>query len=233
MRTKTATVMLALACAISLQVEARLTRIVIISREVVAGGAAFGATGAYEKLTGTAYFEADPRNPHNAVVFDLDKAPRNAAGKVEFSADLVLLRPVDMSKASGTLFFEVNNRGNKIVQTMLNDTPPTANNNNPTTSSDFGNGFLQRRGYVVAWVGWGADIAPGNSRLTVSFPIAVREIKETIGGKPYTLKLKGTTVVSIDPPGKIGALYQHERYLADKAPIKTVERFVSNEQIDW
>jgi len=137
-------------------------------------------------------------------VFDLDKAPRNAAGKVEFSADLVLLRPVDMAKASGTSFFEVNNRGNKIVQTMLNDTPPTANNNNPITAADFGNGFLQRRGYVVAWVGWGADIAAGNSRLTVSFPIAMeagKPITERIltefsdrnfgGGTPFTLPLSG------------------------------------------
>lgn len=201
---KTAMAMLALGCLISARTEARLTRIVIASREVVAGGAAFGAAGAYEKLTGTAYFEADPRNPHNAVVFDLDKAARNAAGKVEFSADVVLLRPVDMSKASGTLFFEVNNRGNKIVQTMLNDTPPTANNNNPITATDFGNGFLQRRGYVVAWVGWGADIAPGNSRLTVNFPIAMeggKPITERIltefsdrnfgGGTPFTLPLSG------------------------------------------
>src|SRR6267143_784851 len=201
---QTAIGMLALACLSPIRVEARLTRIVIASRQVVAGGAAFGATGAYEKLTGTAYFEADPRNPHNAVVFDLDKASRNAAGKVEFSADLVLLRPVDMAKASGTLFFEVNNRGNKIVQTMLNDTPPTANNNNPITATDFGNGFLQRRGYVVAWVGWGADIAPGGSRLTVSFPIAMeggKPISERIltefsdrnfgGGTPFTLPLSG------------------------------------------
>ena len=70
-------------------------------------------------------------------------------------------------------------------------------------------------------------------RLTVTFPIAVSEIKEKIGGKPYTLKLKGTTVVSIDPPGKIGALYQHEGYLANKAPMKKFDRFVSTEQIDW
>ena len=208
----------ALACVLSAGAEARLTKLVITTREVVAGGAAFGSTGAYEKLTGTAFFEADPGNPHNAAVFDIDKAARNAAGKVEFSADVVLLRPVDMSKASGTLFFEVNNRGNKIVQTMLNDTPPTANNNNPTTPSDFGNGFLQRRGYVVAWVGWGADIAPGNSRLTVNFPIAMeggKPITERIltefsdrnfgGATPFTLPLSGGAAfksyasVSIDP----------------------------------
>lgn len=216
--TKTAIATLALVCLISARAEARLTRITIASREVVAGGAPFGDVGAYEKLTGTAYFEADPGNPHNAVVFDLDKAPRNAAGKVEFSADLVLLRPVDLSKASGTLFFEVNNRGNKIVQTMLNDTPPNANNNNPITANDFGNGFLQRRGYVVAWVGWGADIAPGNSRLTVSFPIAReggKPVSERIltefsdrnfaSGTPFTLPLSGGSAfksfpaVSTDP----------------------------------
>ena len=180
---KSAMATLALACVISTRGEARLTRIVITSQQVIAGGAAFGAAGPYEKLTGTAYFEADPGNPHNAVVFDLDKAARNAAGMVEFSADLVLLRPVDMSKASGTLFYEVNNRGNKIFQIMLNDTPPTANNNNPITAADFGNGFLERHGYVVAWVGWGADIAPGNSRLTVNFPIAME------GGKPITERI--------------------------------------------
>jgi len=85
------------------------------------------------------YFEVDPRDPHNAAVFDLDKALRNRAGKVEFSADMVILRPVDRSKANGRLFFEVNNRGNKIAPTMLNSTPPT-----PTTQSDDGRGLRQR-----------------------------------------------------------------------------------------
>src|SRR4051812_14151224 len=172
-----------LAALVSARTEARVTRIVIVSQQVVAGGASFGDRGAYEKLTGTVFFEADPRNPNNAIVFDLDKAPRNAAGRVEFSADMVILRPVDRSKANGRLFFEVNNRGNKISHTMLNSTPPTANNNNPTTAADFGNGWLERQGYVIAWVGWGADSAPGGDRLTVNFPIAMengRPIAERI-----------------------------------------------------
>lgn len=185
--------------------DSRVTRIVIASQEVVAGGASFGDRGPYEKLTGTVYFEVDPRNPHNAVVFDLDKAARNASGKVEFSADMVILRPVDRSKANGRLFFEVNNRGNKISHTMLNSTPVTANNNNPTTAADFGNGWLERQGYVIAWVGWGADSAPGGNRLTVSFPIATEKgkpITERIltefcdrnfgGGTPFTLPLSGS-----------------------------------------
>ena len=179
-------------------------RLELQSPELVAGGQPFGAAGAYERLTGTAYFEVDPQDPSNAVVFDLDKAPRNARGRVEFSADAVILRPVDLAKASGTLFFEVNNRGNKISFGRMQDTAPDANANAPVTAHDFGNGFLMKRGYVLAWVGWGADIAPGDNRLTVSFPVALREGQPITarfltelgdrnfnGGRPPTLPLSG------------------------------------------
>src|SRR6185295_7225586 len=138
--------------------------------------------------------------------------PRNAAGKVEFSADMVILRPVDPARSNGRLFFEVNNRGNKISHTMLNSTPATANNNNPTTAADFGNGWLERQGYVIAWVGWGADSAPGGDRLTVSFPIAMengKPITERIlteycdrnfgGGTPFTLPLSGSVAFKSFP----------------------------------
>jgi len=184
--------------------DARLVRLELRPPEAVAGGQPFGAAGAYERLTGTAYFEVDPQDPHNALVFDLDKAPRNARGRVEFSADAVILKPVDLAKSSGTLFFEVNNRGNKISFGRMQDTAPDANANAPMTMRDFGNGFLMKRGYVLAWVGWGADIAPGDDRLTVSFPIAMREgqpITERIltefgdrnfnGRQPLTLPLSG------------------------------------------
>jgi hypothetical protein len=185
--------------------EARLTRLQINTVEVVADGASFGATGPYERLTGTAYFEVDPFDPRNAQVFDIDKAPRNGAGMVEFSADAVILKPVDMAKANGTLFFEVNNRGNKISFQMMHDTPPGAPNNNPVAAAHFGNAFLMRSGYVMAWVGWGADIAPGNNRLTVNFPIAMESGQPIIeriltefsdrnfgGGTPFTLPLSGS-----------------------------------------
>src|SRR6266851_4192982 len=78
--------------------EARVTRIEIASRVVVADGISFGDTGPYEKLRGTVYFEVEPNEPRNAVVFDLDKAPRNARGMVEFSADFFILKPLDVKK---------------------------------------------------------------------------------------------------------------------------------------
>lgn len=183
---------------------ARVVRIDITSRSPLAGGMPFGDAGPYEKLKGTVHFEVDPDDPANAGVFDLDRAPRNARGLVELSADMVILRPVDLSRSSGTVFFEVNNRGNKIGLTMMNSTGPTANRNDPATAADLGTGFLQRRGYVVAWVGWGADIAPGGDRLTVSFPVAMEggaPVTERIltefsdrnfgGGTPFTLPLSG------------------------------------------
>ncbi len=156
-------------CAAS-SADARLTRLEVTQREVVAGGEAFGTAGAYERLAGTAYFEVDPEDRRNAVVFDLNKAPRNTRGQVEFSADMVILKPVDLAKAGTTLFFEVNNRGRKISFGRMQDTGSDADMNAPRSLRDFGNGFLMKRGYVLAWVGWGADIAPGDNRLTVNFP---------------------------------------------------------------
>ncbi|HVY06296.1 MAG TPA: hypothetical protein VHB46_09995, partial [Burkholderiales bacterium] len=152
--------------------EAKLVKLEIEKREVVADGMAFGDAGPYEKLTGRAWFEVDPALERNKVVFDLDRAPVNAKGRVAFSADMVILKPVDLAKGAKTLFFEVNNRGRKISFGRMQDTAADASMNNPMAPRDFGNGFLLKRGYVIAWVGWGADIAPGDNRLTVNFPIA-------------------------------------------------------------
>ncbi|MBK8017843.1 MAG: hypothetical protein IPK20_14695 [Betaproteobacteria bacterium] len=89
---------------------------------------------------------------------------------MQFSAEFYLLKPVDMARASRTLLFEVNNRGRKIAFMRFHDTPSSADMNDPSSPADFGNGFLMRQGHVIAWVGWGADIAPGDNRLTVDFP---------------------------------------------------------------
>ncbi len=154
--------------------EARVTRLQIMSREIVADGMAFGTTGPYEKLRGTAYFEVDPDDPRDTVVFDLDKAPRNKDGLVEFSVDFFILKPVDLERGNHELLFEPTNRGRIFVLTLMNDAPMLINN--PTTAQDFGNGFLLRQGYTLAWIGWEADTLPGNDRLTVhNFPIAMQD----------------------------------------------------------
>lgn len=184
--------------------QAKLVKLEIAKREVVAEGMSFGDAGSYEKLTGRAWFEVDPALESNKTVFDIDRAPLNAKGRVEFSADMVILKPVDMALGTKTLFFEVNNRGRKISFGRMHDAASDVNMNDPMATRDFGNGFLMKRGYVIAWVGWGADIAPGDNRLTVNFPIALENgqpITERIltefsdrnfnGGKPASLPLSG------------------------------------------
>jgi len=91
----------------SAPVFAEVTRVTIASRSAVANGQPFGATGPYEKLTGTIEFALDPRNPQNARIVDLDRADRAADGRVHFTADLVVLRPVDPARSNGVLLFEV------------------------------------------------------------------------------------------------------------------------------
>ncbi|MGD8478124.1 MAG: alpha/beta hydrolase domain-containing protein, partial [Burkholderiales bacterium] len=154
---------------------AKLTRLEIEKRETVADGQSFGSAGAYEKLTGRAWFEVDPAHKRNKTITDLKLAPVNENGKVEFSADIVILKPVDLQNASRTLFLEVNNRGNKLLFSKLHDAPASANRNNPMAPEDFGNGFLMRRGHVLAWVGWEGDVEPGDNRLTVDFPVPIEE----------------------------------------------------------
>lgn len=80
-----------LALALSSPAWADVTRVTITSRTVVANGMWFGAAGRYEKIAGTVFFELDPAEPHNRAITDLDLAPRNARGRVEFSADLFIL----------------------------------------------------------------------------------------------------------------------------------------------
>lgn len=197
---------------IALPAQARLVRLEIDKRDIVADGQTFGSAGPYEKLVGRAFFEAEPAHPRNREVFDIDRAPRNSRGRVQFSADVMILKPVDMARSSRTLFFEVNNRGRKISFMRMHDTPSDANMNDPSAPRDFGNAFLMRRGYVLAWVGWGADIEPGDNRLTVDFPLAMdgdRPVTERIltefsdrnfgGATPFSLPLSGSTAFKSFP----------------------------------
>ena len=84
-----------LVCALALAAPSRaeLRRVEIVKRADVLNGKPFGEAGAYEKIHGKAFFAIDPKLPGNRMVKDIDLAPRNREGKVEFSADFFLLRP--------------------------------------------------------------------------------------------------------------------------------------------
>src|SRR5262249_2356877 len=103
-----------LVCAVT--AEARVTRIVIEQRQSPAyEGRSFGAVGRYEILAGKAYGELDPKDSHNTIITDLQFAPRNARGMVEYVATFTLVKPLDLAKANGVLLYAVPNRGNRIT----------------------------------------------------------------------------------------------------------------------
>jgi len=146
--------------------DAHVTRVEIISRTDLQDGKPFGLAGVYEKIVGRVYFAVDPRNIHNAQIVDLDKAPRNAQGEVEFSADLYLLRPKDINKGNGAVLLEVSNRGGKGIHRIVDGPGASA------AKAEVGDGFLMREGYTVAWVGWEFDIADEGDRLKLFAPVA-------------------------------------------------------------
>src|SRR5438132_8157537 len=150
-------------------VAARPTKIFLhpVSDVIVAGGHAFGSGGTYEKVRVTVKFQTDPTDPRNAIITDLNLAPRNADGLVSFDADYMLLYPADLSKWNRKLVSEINNRGSLLLFLSFASSPF---NNDPSSQADFGNGFFLNQGFAMAWVGWGADVQPGGNGLTLRVP---------------------------------------------------------------
>jgi hypothetical protein len=159
---------------LSWPLDAAVTRIEIKTRKPYLEGRAFDGVGSYERLRGKVFFAVDPKLAANQTVIDLELAPRNDAGLVEFAADVELLAPKELSKANGAMLYDVNNRGGKLALGMFN------------TGADE---FLMRKGYVVLWSGWIAETQPGGGRLRLTAPLAAEN------GKPLTGPVRAEFVI--------------------------------------
>ena len=148
---------------------AEVTRIEISSQGPFAGGKAFGAIGPYVRVAGRFHGELDPSHPANRGIADIRLAPRNARGKVEYAADFEILRPADPFKGNGTLVYDVNNRGNKVILRQLNG---AAGGNALDAPEAAGDGFLMRHGFTVAWSGWIAGLPRTAGQLRLEAPRA-------------------------------------------------------------
>jgi Alpha/beta hydrolase domain len=144
-------------------------RLRIDRREPFAEGITFGEVGSYECLAGHALFAIDPSKPANRTIVDLDHAPRNPGGLVEYSTDVYILKPLEIERGNRRLLYDVNNRGTIRAIQFFND---ALQSNQPLTLAHAGNGYLMRRGYTVVASGWQGDILPGEGRLTIQVPIA-------------------------------------------------------------
>lgn len=151
---------------------AGITRIEIASREELAGGRSFGQAGAYVRIRGVAHGELDPADPRNAGIADLELATRNARGRIEYSVDLEVLQPKDPARASGTLLYDVTNRGSKVALGFMHR-GVSIGDPRQASADELGDGFLLERGYTLVWSGWDPTVAPG--LMAARLPVARRD----------------------------------------------------------
>lgn len=150
-------------------VHARIKQIVIDRQQSPTfEGVSFGTVGQYEKIVGHAIGEVDTKDPKNALIQDINLAPKNANGKVEYTTTFLIYKPINAAAGNGLLFYSVPNRGN------VGGLPGNigSSGNEPTTAAEAGDGFLQKRGDTVVFSGWQGDILPGNSRQLLTVPVA-------------------------------------------------------------
>ena len=133
----------------------------------------------HERISGKAYGEVDPTDPRNAVITDIELAPRNARGKVEYVTTFTLVRPTEMMKASGVLIYTVVNRGG-------------------------GNAVPHPDGHVTFVSGWQGDVVPTSTNHTIQVPVAKNRDGSSITG-PLVLRfmnLTGNTTELLIPRGQ-------------------------------
>lgn len=155
--------------ALTVAAEARVVSLEVVETESPAfDGRTFGEVGTYDKITARVSLAVDQDDPHNAGIVDIQMAPRNAAGEVEFATEAQILRPTDAAKGNGRIFYDVLNRGRKLGLILLNDAPAS---NDLAGAEAAGNGFLMRQGYTIVWSGWQPDIASADGLLGLEVPV--------------------------------------------------------------
>jgi hypothetical protein len=205
-------------------VEARLTKFEVTTRESPTfGGYSFAGVGQYEKLEGMAYGELDPNDPKKAVITDIELAPRNANGKVEYSHGFYILKPIDLSKGNHKMMYEPPNRGGKTHNTLNRG----AGGNDPGAVTDpavLANTFLWPRGYTTVWSGWDSSAtSTAAGTLKINLPIARNPDGSTITGPAYEYIVTGAASFSLTYPAatldKSGATLTHRVHLDDPPQV--------------
>src|SRR3954467_6821407 len=154
-----------------------LIRLDVERRQPVAGGKEFGNTGAYEWLAGKVYFSIDPHEPGLPYICDLDLAPRNRDGLVEFSATFDIVKPVDLSRGNRRVLYEFSNRGGRAGITGFN----YGKGRDLANPDSAGDGFPMPHGYTVVWAGWQCDLIGRGTNVVAYLPEALENGKRLRG----------------------------------------------------
>lgn len=128
----------------------------IETRTTYADGEHFGDWGVFEIIEGRVHYAVDPIDPRNAGIADLQHAPRDSRRQVRFSGDYTLVAPRD--KRASKLLIDVPNRGRRLAFSAFNRARPADLLEDPCAPGD---GFLFRRGFALASIGWQWDVAMG------------------------------------------------------------------------
>ena len=136
-------------------------------RTPLASGVSFGEFGPYERIVATVHFAIDPNLPQNRRITDIDLAPRNGKGLVEFSSDVLIMRPRDMTLGNGTAIIDVPNRGRMLALSVFNRGPLVLD---PKTREELGDGLLMQKGFTIISLGWEWDEPALPGRLGLQAP---------------------------------------------------------------
>src|SRR5882672_2531133 len=152
--------------------EARVTRIVINATADPDPVLTDAAPFPIKRITGRAFGELDPKDPHNAIIQDLRLAPKNARGKVEYQATFQLILPSDPEKMSGLMWHDVPNRGGRVT----------------IVSAE------RNAGDVGLSSGWQGDNSGGTAQDRSDREVVVVPVARNPDGSPITGKVLGRIV---------------------------------------
>jgi Alpha/beta hydrolase domain len=178
----------------------------------------FGAVGSYTRINGTFTGKLDPADPHNAVIVDIDKAPRDSRGLVTYTADFQILKPTNLAHGNHRVLLELPNRGGALVLGTLND---SATGNTAVTAGNAGNGFLMNEGYTIVEVGWDLTAPQGGPLFGITLPVAANQDAAPITG-PATEEL---VVDFTSTPSSLPLTYPTASLDATKASLTVRENY--------
>jgi hypothetical protein len=123
----------------------------------------------YEWISAEAHYAVDPVASANERIVDLGLAPPDADGKVRFSGDVVVLRPVGGGNRRAIV--SVPNRGMVRLPYCGAAALPTGTRTPPLP----GDGFLLDRGWTIAMPGWQWDVPRDRGFVGLDVPVAAVE----------------------------------------------------------
>lgn len=175
--------------------------------------------GTHERIIAKVHFTVRPADVANGAIADILEAPRNATGLVEFSSDLLYFQPKDATRARGTVFLEIVNRGRDQALALMSD---AGQRDMAPENWNLGDRFLLEKGFTVAFLGWQFDV-PAPDGLTFQAPVA--NVQSLVRGN-FLEDGTGRAVTSFDlrycaadPNERTAVLSQRTAFNEDPIPV--------------